>query len=235
MGEVLYVVMPAYNEEENIKVTVSEWYKVLEGKHELSRIVVADSGSNDNTHKILVDMKETFPKLEILENTLKQHGPKVIALYNYAIEKGADFIFQTDSDGQTNPQEFEGFWNERSEYDAIFGYRKQRGDGQGRMFVEKVLCLILKCIFGINVPDANAPFRLMKAKALKEYMNRFREDYSLPNIMVVTFFEHYKRNILFKEISFENRRAGENSINVRKIFAIGIKSIREFYKFKRNL
>ena len=105
MSDILYVVMPAYNEEENIEKSVRDWLAVLEGKDERSRIVVADSGSEDGTHNILVKMQKEIPQLMILGDTLKQHGPKLIALYNFAIEQGADYVFQTDSDGQTNPLE----------------------------------------------------------------------------------------------------------------------------------
>lgn len=235
MGNILYVVMPAYNEEANIEKTVSDWYKVLDGKDEQSRLVVADSGSTDRTHEILAGLMNEMPQLVVLENTLKLHGPKLIALYKYAIEKKADYIFQTDSDGQTNSLEFEAFWNEREKYEAVFGFRRKRGDGASRMFVEKVLCMILRIIFKTEVPDANAPFRLMRADVLGEYMDRFQPDYNLPNVMIVTFFKHYGRNILFKEITFEDRRGGKNSINIRKICSIGLKSLKEFNQFRRNM
>ena len=103
---------------------------------------------------------------EILSDTGKQHGPKVIALYDYAIKQGADFIFQTDSDGQTLPEEFDAFWQMRHGYKGIFGHRAVRGDGKSRAFVEKVVCFLLKCYFKVKVPDANAPFRLMDAKTV---------------------------------------------------------------------
>ena len=64
-GDVLYVVMPAYNEEENIGDVVRGWYAVLEGKDPASRLVVADSGSTDRTHEILLEMQEELPQLEI--------------------------------------------------------------------------------------------------------------------------------------------------------------------------
>ena len=115
--EKLYIVMPAYNEEENIKDVVKQWYPILDGKADDSRLVIADSGSKDNTHKILMDMKNAnYPKIDVLSDTNQYHGPKVIALYDYAIKNGADYIFQTDSDGQTNPDEFNAFWNERKKY-----------------------------------------------------------------------------------------------------------------------
>lgn len=235
MGEVLYVVMPAYNEAENICNSVEEWYKVLEGKDEESRLVVADAGSTDDTHKLLTELMDKLPKLVVLEDTLKQHGPKLIALYNYAITMNADYVFQTDSDGQTNPKEFEKFWSMKADKDAVFGFRRKRGDGLGRLFVEKVLCLIIRAIFGVDVPDANAPFRLMRCDSLEEYMGRFKEDFSLPNVMIVAFFKYYKKDILFEEISFESRKAGKNSINIRKICSIGLKSIMQFYDFKKGL
>ena len=99
--DILYAVMPAYNEEDNIKKVVEEWYPVLEGKDERSRLVVADSESTDGTHRILEEMKKEYPRLEILSDTGKQHGPKVIALYDYAVRQGADYVFQTDSAVQT--------------------------------------------------------------------------------------------------------------------------------------
>ena len=153
--------MPAYNEEENIGGVVEEWYSVLEGKADDSRLVIADAGSSDKTHEILLELKRQYDKLEILDTSNKFHGPKVIALYNYAIEQGADFVFQTDSDGQTDASEFQAFWDLRNSYDAILGKRLVRGDGKSRAFVEHVVCLLLRVIFGVNVPDANAPFRLI--------------------------------------------------------------------------
>ena len=84
-GDVLYVVMPAYNEEENIEGVVKQWYPILEGKNENSRLVIADSGSVDKTHSILENLQKEYTQLEILSNTGKQHGPNVIAPYDYAI------------------------------------------------------------------------------------------------------------------------------------------------------
>lgn len=63
--DTLYLVMPAYNEAENIETTIASWYPVLEGKGENSRLVVADSGSTDSTHQILTGLQQKYPKLEI--------------------------------------------------------------------------------------------------------------------------------------------------------------------------
>ena len=204
----VYIVMPAYNEEQNIESVVKEWYAVLEDKGEKSRLVVADSGSTDQTHEILQELQLVYPRLDVINNTDKQHGPKVIALYDYAIKNQADYVFQTDSDGQTNPAEFDAFWNMRKQYEGIFGYRNKREDGRVRAFTEKVVCILLKMYFDVNIPDANAPFRLMKVDTVKKYLYRMRKDYNLPNIMMTTYFVYYREKYAFKTITFKNRRGG---------------------------
>lgn len=234
-NDTLYIVMPAYNEEDNIEEIVTSWYKVLSFGNEQSRIVVADSGSSDSTNKILKKLKKKYPQLVILSKGLKQHGPKLIQLYKYAIKQGANYIFQTDSDGQTNPDEFADFWKLRNKYDAIIGNRVVRGDGKSRKFVENTLCRILKVIFGVKLSDANAPFRLMKASLVNKYIDRFEEDYNLPNVMLCVFYKYYEEKIVFKEISFKPRQGGINSINLKKIFKIGVASLKDFNNFKKDM
>jgi len=233
----LYIVMPAYNEEANIDATVKSWYPLLNLAGENSKLIVADSGSNDRTHEILLGLKDYLPKLEILETDDPGHGPKLIALYGYAIDNGADLIFQTDSDGQTNPAEFEAFYKALGEenLDAVIGTRPVRGDGKSRAFVEKVVCMLLGLYFGIKVTDANAPFRLMKSEMVARYLSRFDKHYALPNIMLTTFFVYYKEKVAFKEITFKPRAIGKSSLNIPKITKIGFHALSDFRRFKKGL
>lgn len=229
--------MQAYNEEENIEQVIKSWYPLIEeeDRADTSRLAVADSGSSDRTHEILMELQKNYPKLQILVDTEKQHGPKVLALYKYAIAQGADYIFQTDSDGQTDSMEFENFWKMIEEYDLIIGNRTTRGDGKSRAYVEKVVCLLLRIYFGVKIPDANAPFRLMRADIVNKYINRMPDDYNIPNIMFTTYFKYYDEKMLFKEISFRPRQAGNNSINIPRIMEIGWKALGDFRRFKREM
>lgn len=234
--DTLYIVMPAYNEEENIESVVRSWYPVLKGKSESSRLVIADSGSRDRTHEILEQLRSgDFPQLEILHTDNQYHGPKVIALYKYAIASGADYIFQTDSDGQTDPEEFGAFWKARRKYAGIFGNRKVRGDGKDRAFVEKVVCALVLLYFGVKIPDANAPFRLMKAQTVAKYIDKMPEDYNLPNIMMTTYFAYYREPTAFRTISFKPRQAGVNSVNIPRIVKIGWNALGDFHKLKKDM
>ena len=168
----------------------------------------------------------------MLPETGKQHGPKLMALYRCAIRRGADYIFQTDSDGQTLSSEFERYWRQRLPGGAVIGFRPVRGDGASRAFVEKVLCAILFVIFGVRLKDANAPFRLMHRDLLASYLGRIAPDYALPNVMLTTFFAYYHEPVRFRRITFRDRQGGSGSINLKKIFFIGLREIGAFLRFR---
>ena len=235
--DILYIVVPAYNEAANIRQLVDGWYPVVE-KHNgdgLSRLVGGNDGSRDETYEILKEMEETHPLLLPLTKPNGGHGAAVLYGYRYAIDHDADFIFQTDSDGQTEPAEFERFWRNRKKYVAIFGNRTVRGDGRDRAFVEKTLCAILRIIFGVRVPDANAPFRLMRTEYVAKYIQLIPENYNLPNVMLTALGRWYHEKIAFVPISFRPRQGGTNSINLKKIVRIGWQALRDFAEIRRNL
>ena len=235
--DILYMIVPAYNESENIEKLIDDWYPVVErhngdGK---SRLVVINDGSKDNTYEILQKCAETRPLLQPLTKKNGGHGPTLIYGYRYAIKNQADYIFQTDSDGQTLPEEFEDFWEKRKVYNAVLGNRHDRQDGASRKFVENTLRFILKLVFGVSVPDANAPFRLMKRELVEKYIRKMPKDFNLPNVMLTTYFVYYKEKILFSRVTFRPRQGGKNSINIKKIVKIGWKELGDFRMLKKQM
>ncbi len=133
------------------------------------------------------------------------------------------------------PEEFKLFWDERKNFDAILGKRPNRQDGMSRKFIENVLRLILKIIFGVSIPDANAPFRLMSAEILKKYLPMIPENFNLPNVILTTYFKYFDEKIKFIGITFRPRRAGKSFVNVKSIMKIGFKAVKDFYVIRRNL
>jgi glycosyltransferase involved in cell wall biosynthesis len=233
----LYIIIPAYNEAENIEKTVRDWYPVVSSHNEsgFSRVVVVDDGSTDETGAILTRLERELELLVPLKKENGGHGSAVLSGYRFAVRAGADWIFQTDSDGQTDPSGFEKFWRHRGGYDALFGSRTDRRDGRLRVLTEKVLCAVLFLVFGVALPDANAPFRLMSREYLVRYLKKIPENYPLPNVMLTVFGAWYHDRIGFIRIPFGKRQGGTNSIHFRKILRIGIRALADFAAFRRIL
>lgn len=233
--ENLYIVIPAYNEEENVVNVVEEWYKIIEKIGNNSKLVIINDGSKDSTLIKLRELQKKFLNLDVLDKENGGHGDTVLYGYKYAIDNNADYIFQTDSDGQTIPEEFWSFWEERKNYNAIIGYRKNREDGISRIIVTKVLKLVLFMIFHLRITDANTPFRLMDKETLKKYYLMIPEHFNLPNVMLTVLLLGNKEKVEFKKITFKPRQGGINSINMKKITKIGIQAIKDFRCIKRSL
>ena len=239
--EKFYFVMPAYNESANIKETICQWYPVITRINQTdgceATLAIANDGSKDNTYQVMQQLKASgqYQHFEPLDKPNGGHGQTVLFLYRHAIDNGADYIFQTDSDGQTNPDEFWQMFDHRHDYDFQIGYRKGRQDGMSRVFVTKTLRLVVWLMFHEWVTDANTPFRLMQRDKLRDIMNVIPEDYFLCNVAISAIAVKWKYNIKFYHITFKPRQGGINSINMKRIFKIGWKALADFYKINRNL
>lgn len=233
----LYIIIPAYNEEENIESVIRDWYPVVEQHNgeKNSRLVIIDDGSRDNTYQKICSCAEERPLLVPVTKKNSGHGPTILYGYHYALEHGADYIFHTDSDGQTLASEFEGFWQQRSQYDMVIGYRKFRKDGVSRVFVAKTLRHMIQLFFHVHVRDANTPYRLMKAESLGEMLTFVPPGYNLTNVLLSVLFARKKYAVHYEVITFRPRQGGKNSINMKRIFGIGKQAVHDFYEINRSL
>lgn len=235
--DILYIIIPAYNEADNILNVINDWYPVVE-KHngnQKSRLVIIDDGSKDDTYNIISAAAETRPLLHPVKKTNSGHGGTVLYGYQHAIANNADYVFQTDSDGQTLASEFEGFWQNRSDYDMVIGWRKGRQDGFSRVLVTKTLKLVLRLCFGVSLNDANTPFRLMNTDTLKRYIQLIPNGFNLSNVLLSVIYAKKGCSVKYIPITFRPRQGGVNSINIPKIIKIGKQAIKDFRKINKTI
>ncbi|MBT1175780.1 glycosyltransferase family 2 protein [Bifidobacterium sp. LC6] len=228
MSDILYIVMPAYNESANIMATLAEWYPIVERLGNHCRLVTVNDGSRDNTLELMQKFAEQHPQFVPLDKANSGHGGTVLYAYRYALQSGADWIFQTDTDGQTRPNEFWQFWEQRHEYDMSIGNRTEREDGFSRIVVTRILRLVIQLRFGVYIPDANTPFRLMSAQSLRENIMLVPDDFNLTNVLLSVIYMKKHQRVCFIPITFRPRQGGNNSINLKNIFAIGKRALKDF-------
>ena len=231
--ENLYIVIPAYNEEENISTVARQWHQIVEKISSDSRLVIVNDGSKDHTLEILKKLQKELSQLVILTKPNGGHGAAVLYGYRYALKHNADYIFQTDSDGQTLPEEFEPFWNRREKYDMVIGWRKERQDGASRVFVTKTLKLVIRICFGVTLTDANTPYRLMKAETMRKYIRLIPKNFNLSNVLLAVIYKKKGCTIKYLPITFRPRQGGINSINMKKICKIGKQAVIDFMKLNK--
>jgi dolichol-phosphate mannosyltransferase len=234
----LCIVMPVYNEQANIERVLKSWYPII-ANFPQGELVAVNDGSKDDTPKILRDFSQDHPQLHIYNKPNGGHGAAIYDGYEYALKRfgTADnqFVFQTDSDGQTRPEEFDQLWNLRREYDGVFGWRNRRQDGASRIMVTKVLKYTLKATCHVTITDANVPYRLMRNSVLAAVLPLIPEHFNLCNVAISVALVKKGFTIKFLPITFLPRGGGTNSINLGDIFHIGVQALRDFKALNASL
>jgi glycosyltransferase involved in cell wall biosynthesis len=105
---------------------VKIWSDLLDTEFagENTRLIVVNDGSRDNTGKILDEIQPQYPKLIVVHQPNGGHGNAVVHAYRKAVEIGAEYVFQTDSDDQFIPEDVKKLWDKRTQSDFILGTAK---------------------------------------------------------------------------------------------------------------
>jgi len=216
----LLVVLPVYNERDSIQHVLSGWIAELDEHCCDYTILAIDDGSTDDTHAMLMKWREARPdRLEIRSRENRGHGQTCLEGYKEAVERGIPYILQIDSDGQSLPEFFGGFWSSREHFDVGYGMRKRR-DGWQRVVASRVLRILLRYVEGVDCTDANVPYRLMRTEACGAVIARVPATISLANVALAVML---RRDAGIRHgtvpVDFPPRFGGEPSVPMGRFLA----------------
>src|SRR4030095_4342723 len=161
-------------------------------------------------------------QLVVLDKVNSGHGRTCRLGYETALQQGAPWIFQIDSDGQCDPTFFPLFWSKRNQADCIFGLRVTREDGTVRKLIMIACRFLTAIVTGRDLKDPNVPYRLIRRGALEQALQRIPKEFDMQNMALTLAL---KRNSTLRwayvPIRFRARQAGTNSINLAKITRMG--------------
>jgi glycosyltransferase involved in cell wall biosynthesis len=228
----LFVVLPVYNERESIGHVLGGWLAGLDASGCDYRMLAIDDGSTDDTRELLEGwMKRRPDRLEILSRGNRGHGLSCLEGYREAIRRGADYILQIDSDGQSLPEHFAEFWSVRDRYDVIYG-RRTRSDGWQRVGASLVLRALLRVLEGVDCIDANVPYRLMRVESCKRAILGLSDGISLSNVALAVALRR-QADIRHGAVAirFPPRFGGEPSVPLSRFL---VKAIELFKQLRRH-
>lgn len=225
----LAIVIPVYNEEENIKKVIVDWSKILSNR--LFDIIVINDGSKDKTKLILNKIKKKIHNLIIINKLNGGHGETIYLGYKYAVKKKYKFVFQVDSDDQFSAADFKSLWRLRNKpFDLITGYRLYRKDPLVRIFLSKVVLRIFFLIyFNKRIADANIPYRLMKHNFLEKFIRNSSKKYIAPNILMTLYAE----KIISIKVKHFQRSKGVIRWPIKRLIYFGVRLIIEITEWKK--
>ena len=157
----LSVFFPTYNEEGNIKSTVTKAKAVLQKYVENWEILIVNDGSTDRT-------KEISEELSMEDERIKVFNHEVNRGYGASLKSGFynakyPWIVFTDSDGQFDFSEINSFFEKQQETNAdlVIGYYKKRRVSKFKIITSRMWEIAVMILFGLHVHDIDCGFKLV--------------------------------------------------------------------------
>ena len=166
------VIIPTYNEKENIEKIIRKVLSLPEGYH----ILIIDDGSPDGTANIVKGLQNEYDgKLHIVERKGKFGlGTAYIAGFKWALEHNYDYVFEMDADFSHNPDDLHKLYKACSEDGAglAIGSRYCNGISVvnwpiGRVIMSYYASTYVRTVLGMKIFDCTAGFKCYTRKVLE--------------------------------------------------------------------
>jgi len=232
MGKVkngLSVILPAYNEEQNIWSVLNDALEYLKSFKDPWEIIVVDDGSCDDTGKIAADFSKHHRRVRVITHSQNiGYGRSLrdgfaTAFYNY--------VFFTDSDRQFDLRALGVMWPvaKTGVIDLVIGYRLKRKDPFGRKFLSRCYNILADILFGLDVKDIDCAFKIFKKDIFKKI--KIESANFFVNTEILAKARIYNFRILEVGVPHFPRKAGKSSVSLKYVPL----TIRELIRIKKEI
>ncbi len=170
MNKRAVVIIPTYNEKENIRSIVPA---VLEQVTNVD-VLVVDDGSPDGTGGIVKEIATANPRVHLLERSGKQGlGTAYIAGFKWGLAQGFDYLMEMDADFSHDPKEIPNFLKAIEANDLVLGSRYKDGAVRvvnwplRRLFLSKGASYYVRVVTGLPIADPTGGFKCFRRGVLE--------------------------------------------------------------------
>jgi dolichol-phosphate mannosyltransferase len=210
------IIIPTYNESENIRRLVTEIQQQVNNIH----ILFVDDSSPDGTADLIKQIQDSNPNIHLLSRPRKMGlGSAYLAGFKYGLGKGYEFLFEMDADFSHNPKEIPNFLKTIEEYDLVLGSRYIKGVNVinwplSRLLLSYYANMYSRVITGLPVRDVTSGFKCFRSEVLKsiDFTKIKSNGYAF---QIELSFKAWKNGFKIKEIPivFVDRIAGVSKLS----------------------
>lgn len=166
MGVDFSIVVPSYNEEENLPLLVDQIYSALSSYAGTFEVVLVDDGSSDATFAVAQALARFDSRLRVIK--FRRNYGQTAAMAAGIQHARGDIIVTMDGDLQNDPSDVLRLVNLiDGGFDIATGWRRKRRDGKARVFVSKVANRIMATLMGVEVRDSGCSLKAYRASLIK--------------------------------------------------------------------
>ena len=160
------VVVPVYNEEENLPILIPKLVEVLKGLGLPYEMIFVDDGSSDGSRQVLKEWTVLYPSMRILG--LKENRGLSTALIAGMREARGQTIVTLDSDLQNDPADIPKLLEQLDSYDMATGWRQKREDPWLKRTSSKIANAIRNQLSGEEIQDSACTLRAFKRECIQD-------------------------------------------------------------------
>jgi dolichol-phosphate mannosyltransferase len=215
------VVIPTYNERENIDKIVRAVLDLPQGFH----VLIVDDNSPDGTGALADRLARWSERVHALHREQKEGiGPAYVAGFRYALDWGAEFVIEMDADFSHNPADLPRFLEAAREVDVVVGSRYKDGVrvvdwAAKRLLLSLAASFYVKLVLGIPVEDPTGGFTGYRRRVL-ESLDLSRLASRGYSFQIEMKYRSWKKGFRLKEIPivFCERRLGGSKITKNIVY-----------------
>lgn len=216
MNEKILIVIPTYNERENIEKLLG---RLLNIEPKLEMLVV-DDNSPDGTGKLVDEIASSHARVHIKHRPFKEGiGPAYVDGFKWGLEHGFEIIIEMDADLSHRPRYIQTFLRKLKEYDLVAGSRWIKGGSVSNWSMQRVLLsrtanLYASTVLGGKITDWTGGFNAYRRSVLEKIdLDQVHSDgYSFQIEMKYRSLQNGFR-VTEIPIVFTDRKAGESKIS----------------------
>ena len=221
------VIIPTYNERENLRELLRQIFAVGEGlapAHRLE-VLVVDDNSPDGTGALADEMAAADPRVHVLHRAGKMGlGSAYVAGFRYVLERDYDAAFEMDADFSHSPDSLPDFLRELETHDLVLGSRYLHGVTVVNWPIMRLILSYLanvysRVITGMHIKDATGGFKCFRRRVLEAIdWSRVKSDGY--GFQIEINFKAYRKGFKIQEIPilFVDRRAGVSKMSKKIIW-----------------
>ena len=226
------VVIPTYNERENIKDLIHEISDVFEKNGIDGNLIVIDDSSPDGTAREVENLRERYPIVLIKRGQKLGIGSAYVTGFKKAIDLNSDIIFEMDADFSHDPEYIPEFVKSLNNYDLVLGSRYIKGGeienwSLWRKMMSKGANILARILLGLKVNDITTGYRAYRKETLQGIdLDKIKSNGY--EFQAEILFRVVERGFGVKEIPivFVDRRAGRSKLSKIEIINFFIFCIR---------
>ncbi len=161
----LSLVLPAHNEEANVKLVVERALDVLPTYVDTFELIVVDDGSRDATSRIVDEMARRHPEVRAIHHPQnKGYGSALTSGFGAAT---GEFVMFMDADRQFDIADLALLAPFVGRFDIVAGFRMERNDPFHRRVFAEIFNVTVRVLFGVHLRDIDCAFKVFRGDLLR--------------------------------------------------------------------